>query len=68
MLSVLVNIFCIGLLWLSASTYQVTAPTTAAVVSHLEGFNSLLFGLVMFGLVMFGKQFFLVQGKKIAIV
>ena len=35
--SILVNIFRIGLLRLSAGTYQVTS-STAAVVSHLERF------------------------------
>ena len=36
MLSILVNIFDIGLLRLSACTYEATTLTTAAVVSHLE--------------------------------
>ena len=38
MLSILVNIFCIGLLRLLAGTYEDTALTAAAVVSHLERF------------------------------
>ena len=30
--------FSIGLLWLSAGIYKITASTAAAVVSHLERF------------------------------
>ena len=34
--SILVSIFRIGLLRLSAGTYEATSSTTANVVSHLE--------------------------------
>ena len=36
MQSILANIFCTGLLRLSAGTYEATALTAAAVVSHLK--------------------------------
>ena len=38
MRSILVNIFRIGLLRLSAGTYEATSSTAANVVSHLERF------------------------------
>ena len=38
MLSILVSIFRLGLLRLSASTYIATSSTAANVVSHLERF------------------------------
>ena len=36
--SILVGIFCIGLLRLSAGTYEATSSTAVNVVSHLERF------------------------------
>ena len=36
--SILVSIFCIGLLRLSADTYETTSSTAAYVVNHLERF------------------------------
>ena len=37
--SILVSIFCVlGLLWLSAGTYEATFSRAANVVSHLEQF------------------------------
>ena len=38
MQSILVSIFRIGLLWLSAGTYEATSSTAANLVSHLERF------------------------------
>ena len=62
--SILVNIFPIGLLRLSASTYEATASTAAAVVSHLERFchTSVRFGNI--------RKVFLpcLRGKRITII
>ena len=60
--SILVIIFCIGLLLLSAGTYEVTSSTFANVVSHLERFRPTSF---QFG--NFRKAFLLsLRGKIIA--
>ena len=57
--SIFVSVFRIGLLRLSADTYEVTSSTAANVVSHLEDFDQRPFSLVMFG-----KRFSLVEGEK----
>ena len=36
--SILVSIFCLGLLRWSAGTYEATSSTAANVISHLEQF------------------------------
>ena len=53
--SILVSIFRIGLLRLSAGTYEATSSTAANVVSHLERFRPTSF---QFGKV--GKAFLLI--------
>ena len=61
-LSILVSIFRLGLLWLSAGTYKATSSTAANVVSHLERFRPTSF---QFGYVQ--KAFLLkLRGKRIA--
>ena len=59
MQSILVSIFRIGLLRLSAGTYEATSSTAANVVSHLERFD-----LRPFSLELFGKRFSLVKEEK----
>ena len=60
---ILVNIYRIGLLRLSAGAYAATASTAAAVVWN--GLDALPLDLVMFG-----KRFFLprLRGKRTAII
>ena len=57
--SILVSIFRLGSLRLSACTYEATSSTAANVVGHLERFDRRPFSLVMFR-----KRFSLVLGEK----